>query len=309
MKKLSALVAAAVFCCGYVRAQNPLIHDQYTADPSARVFGDSIYVYPSHDIHWAPGVGRPNWFNMEDYHVFSSPDGVAWTDHGMVISQKTVPWVDSSSYSMWAPDCVFRNGKYYLYFPSRPKDTSAGKHFGIGVAIGDHPGGPFVPQAEPIRGVAGIDPNVFIDKNGQAYLYWAEGNLYAARLREDMLGLASEPVVLSQLPAKGLKEGPWVFERKGVYYLTYPHVAAKTERLEYAVGDNPLGPFQFKGVIMDESPTGCWTNHHSVVSFKGQWYLFYHHNDLSPDFDKNRSIRADSLFLRRMGVSERLCRR
>jgi len=296
MKKLFCFFAAAVFCCGNGRAQNPLIHDQYTADPSARVFGDSIYVYPSHDIHWGPGKGRPNWFNMEDYHVFSSPDGVAWTDHGMVISQKTAPWVDTSSYSMWAPDCVFRNGKYYLYFPSRPKDTSAGKHFAIGVAVGDHPGGPFIPQAEPIKGVAGIDPNVFIDKDGQAYLYWAEGNLYAAKLREDMLGLASEPVVLSQLPSKGLKEGPWVFERKGIYYLTYPHVAARTERLEYAVGDNPMGPFQFKGVIMDESPTGCWTNHHSVFSFKGQWYLFYHHNDLSPDFDKNRSIRADSLF-------------
>ncbi|HVZ26039.1 MAG TPA: family 43 glycosylhydrolase, partial [Sediminibacterium sp.] len=142
----------------------------------------------------------------------------------------------------------------------------------------------------------GIDPNVFIDRNGQAYLYWAEGNIYVAKLKENMLELASDPMVIPNLPEKGLKEGPFLFERNGMYYLTYPHVANKTERLEYAIADNPMGPFQVKGVIMDESPTGCWTNHQSIVQFLHQWYLFYHHNDLSPQFDKNRSIRADSLF-------------
>jgi hypothetical protein len=103
-------------------------------------------------------------------------------------------------------------------------------------------------------------------------------------------------LIIPNLPEKGLKEGPWVFERKGIYYLTFPHVENKTERLEYAVSDHPMGPFEMKGVIMDESPTGCWTNHHSIIEYNKQWYLFYHHNDLSPDFDKNRSVRADSLF-------------
>ena len=107
--------------------------------------------------------------------------------------------------------------------------------------------------------VRGIDPNVFIDKDGQAYLYWSAGNIYGAKLKENMLELASDPVTLGELPTKGLKEGPYVIERKGKYYLTYPHVENKIERLEYAIGDNPLGPFQFAGVIMDESPTGCWT--------------------------------------------------
>jgi hypothetical protein len=102
--------------------------------------------------------------------------------------------------------------------------------------------------------------------------------------------------VIGDLPKEGLKEGPFVFERKGRYYLTYPHVQNKIERLEYAMADNPMGPFKVTGVIMDESPTGCWTNHQSVIEFKNQWYLFYHHNDFSPKFDKNRSVRIDSLF-------------
>ena len=92
-----------------------------------------------------------------------------------------------------------------------------------------------------------------------------------------------------------------MFERMGRYYLTYPHVEHNTERLEYAMGNNPLGPFTVTGVIMDETPD-CWTNHHSIIEFKNQWYLFYHHNDLSPDFDKNRSVRIDSLFFNEDGT-------
>lgn len=275
-------------------AQNPLITDQFTADPTARVFGDKIYLYPSHDIVATKGHGRIGWFCMEDYHVFSSANLTDWTDHGMIVSQYKVNWVDSAGYSMWAPDCIERNGKYYFYFPAQVK-ASYGRGFGVGVAISDKPTGPFVPQAEPIKGVHGIDPNVFIDKDGQAYLYWAQGNIFAAKLNANMLELASDVKTLGELPDKGLKEGPFMFERKGIYYLTYPHVADKTERLEYATSNNPMGPFKFGGVIMEERPQ-CWTNHHSILQFKGQWYLFYHYNDLSPKFDKNRSVRADSLF-------------
>lgn len=277
-------------------AQNPIITDQYTADPTARVFDGQVWLYPSHDILATPGKGRVGWFCMQDYHVFSSSDLTHWTDHGVIVTQDKVPWVNPGSYSMWAPDCIYRKGKYYFYFPSTSADSGGGKGFAIGVAIADAPGGPYVVQPAPIRGVHGIDPNVFIDKDGQAYLYWAQGNLYVAKLKDNMMELASDPVVLQDLPVKGLKEGPFLFERSGIYYLTYPHVRNKTECLEYAIGDNPLGPFTVKGVIMDESPTGCWTNHQSIVQYKDQWYLFYHHNDLSPGFDKARSVRVDSLF-------------
>jgi len=243
---------------------------------------------------------------MEDYHVFSSENLTEWTDHGIIVSQNKVPWVDSTSYSMWAPDCIEKDGKYYFYFPARTKDTSFGRGFAIGVAIAEYPEGPFIPQPEPIRNVHGVDPNVFIDKDGQAYLYWSMGNIYGAKLKENMIELASEPQMIKGLPEKGLKEGPYLFRRNGIYYMTYPHVQTTIERLEYAMGTNPMGPFKYTGVIMDESPSGCWTNHHSIIEFKNQWYLFYHHNDLSPQFDKNRSVRIDSLFFQEDGTIQKV---
>ncbi len=292
---LALLIGSAYSSFG----QNPLIIDQYTADPTARAFGDKVFVFPSHDILASNGKGRTGWFCMEDYHTFSSDDLMTWTDHGVIVSQENVPWADPNAYSMWAPDCIEKGGKYYFYFPTKVQDTTYnGVGFTIGVAIAENPEGPYAPESKPILGVKGIDPNIFIDQDGQAYLYWSQGHIYGARLKSNMLELAEEPRILGELPSldKGLKEGPFVFERNGVYYMTYPHVANKTERLEYAIGDNPLGPFEFSGVIMDEWANGCWTNHHSIIQFKNQWYLFYHHNDLSPDFDKSRSIRADSIF-------------
>lgn len=297
MKSFLLSFALVFLLANTLVAQNPIIRTMYSADPTARVFGDKIYVYPSHDILATEGKGRVGWFCMEDYHVFSSANLTDWEDHGVVVTQNKVPWVRPDSYSMWAPDCIYRNGNYYFYFPTSPKDTlTFGRGFTIGVAIANKPEGPYTPQPTPIKGVHGIDPNVFIDKDGQAYLYWSAGNIYAAKLMENMTELASEVVTLKDLPTNGLKEGPFLFERNGTYYLTFPHVENKIERLEYATSDRPLGPFKMTGVIMDESPTGCWTNHHSVVQFKNQWYLFYHDRDYSPNFDKARSIRADSLF-------------
>jgi hypothetical protein len=296
---LAAIVSISSF------SQNPIVTNQFTADPSARVFEGRVYVYPSHDIPPDSGRGRPGWFRMEDYHVFSSSNLADWTDHGVIVSQGKVPWVNAKAYSMWAPDCIYRNGKYYFFFPSPAKDTTYGRGFCIGVAVSEKPYGPFTPQPEPIKGVHGIDPNPFIDNDGQAYLYWGARNIYAAKLKENMLELASEPEVMQGLPAKGLKEGPYLFERNGRYYLTYPHVEDTTERLEYAIGDHPLGPFKVTGVIMDATPD-CWTNQHSIIEFNNQWYLFYHHNDLSPHFDKNRSVRIDSLFFNEDGTIKKV---
>jgi hypothetical protein len=288
-------------------AQNPIVRNQFTADPSARVFGDRVYVYPSHDILAVEGKGRVGWFCMEDYHVFSSANLSDWTDHGMIVTQNKVPWVRPDSYSMWAPDCIERDGRYYFYFPTAARDTvTYGSGFTIGVAVADKPEGPFVPEATPIKGVRGIDPNVFIDKDGQAYLYWSAGNIYAAKLKSNMRELDSKVKTLGELPTKGLKEGPYMLERNGIYYLTYPHVENKIERLEYAIADNPLGPFKVTGVIMDESASGCWTNHHSIIQFRNQWYLFYHDRDYSPRFDKARSIRLDSLFFNNDGTIKKV---
>jgi len=288
-------------------ATNPLIMDQFTADPTARVFDGRIYVYPSHDIPEPPGYnGRPNWFVMEDYHVFSSDNLTDWKDHGVILSRTDVPWANHDVYAMWAPDAVFKDGKYWFYFPAMAAGLSNGGGMRIGVAVADTPVGPFKALPTPIEGVKGIDPGVLIDKDGAAYLYWGMNKLFGAKLKPNMTEIEGEPQSFDNLPKKGLQEGPFVFERAGTYYLTYPHVANKIERLEYATSSSPLGPFKWAGVILDESASGCWTVHHSMVEFKGQWYLFYHDRDLSPSFDKHRSIRADKLFFNADGTIQKV---
>ena len=285
---------AVMTCVMGLYAQNPVIQNQFTADPTARVFNGKIYMYPSHDIP-SPIESLKEWFCMGDYHVFSSDNLVDWTDHGVILDQNQVPWVKPNSYTMWAPDCVEKDGKYYFYFPAGPKGT---RGFSVGVAIAQHPEGPFMPMQNHIQGVMGIDPCVLIDDDGQSYLYWSGGGMFASKLQDNMLELASQPKRLEGMPTGGgLMEGPFAFKHNGKYYLTFPWVREKngTEALVYCMSDNPLGPFEYKGVIMEEHASGCWTNHHSIVEYKNQWYLFYHHNDFSPQFDKNRSARIDSL--------------
>ena len=283
-----------------VTGTNPVITGQFTADPTARVFEGKIYMYPSHDI---PSVITHHdgsaWFSMPDYHVFSSEDLTTWTDHGVILRQEDVPWGKPDAYAMWAPDCVFKDGKYYFYFPDAPAE---GKGFNIGVAVADKPYGPFVPEAAPIEGVFGIDPCVLTDDDGKSYIYWSGMGLSGCRLQDNMRELDGEPLRLDTPLPEGFKEGPFVFKRNGIYYLTYPWVRNNTETLAYAISDHPLGPFEYKGLIMRESPTGCWTNHHSLVEYNGEWYLFYHHNDYSPDFDKNRSARIDRVFFNEDGT-------
>jgi len=302
MKKFSILLFT-VMTAGSLQAQNPVIRDQFSADPTAKVFNGKVYIYPSHDIP-SPIERLKEWFCMADYHVFSSANLTDWTDHGVILTQNNVPWVQPDSYSMWAPDCVYKDGKYYFYFPSTPKGEGR-RGFNIGVATADAPEGPFTPAAEPIKNVAGIDPCVLIDTDGESYIYWSGMGISVARLKPNMMELASEPIQVQGLP-KGFKEGPYAFKRNDKYYLTFPWVQDKTETLAYAMSDTPTGPFTFKGEIMDESPVGCWTNHHSIIEYNGQWYLFYHHNDYSPDFDKNRSVRIDSLSFREDGTIKRV---
>ena len=286
-------------------AQNPIIKGQYTADPTARVFDGKVWLFASHDII-SPVEPERKWFCMEDYHVFSSEDLVHWTDHGVILDQKDVPWGNPQGYSMWAPDCVERDGKYYFYFPN---GTQAGRGFGVGVAVADRPEGPYIPEPEPIKGINGIDPCVLQASDGNAYIFWGNGR--CAKLKPNMKELADDnpkTVVkwgnrememvgvncLEGLPSRQA-EGPFAFEANGWFYLTYPYVRENTEVLAYAMSKNPMGPYEYKGIIMERSVNECWTNHHSFVQYKGQWYLFYHHNDYSPNFDKNRSVRVDKV--------------
>ena len=308
-----SFTAAALVLAMSAAAQNPIIRHLYTADPTARVFNNKVYVYPSHDI-LPPEGQRQDWFCMADYHVFSSENLVDWTDHGVIVSQENVPWGNPTGYSMWAPDCVYKNGKYYFYFPNAPK---SGRGFAIGVAVADRPEGPFKLEQEPIKGVTGIDPCVLVDNDGKAYIYWSGMGIRGAQLKDNMLELAGELQEV-QMPRRegmpemppmkvggqqmeglpdGFKEGPFAFRRGDWYYLTFPWVRGETgegknptETLAYSMSKSPLGPWDFKGIIMAEHDNNCWTNHHSLVEYKGQWYLFYHRNYLSPNDDKRRSV-------------------
>ena len=303
MKRFILPIAALLLSCGLF-AQNPVIKGLYSADPTARVFNGKVYLFPSHDII-SPVEPERKWFCMEDYHVFSSEDLVNWTDHGVILDQKNVPWGNPEGYSMWAPDCVEKDGKYYFYFPN----ASKGRGFAVGVAVADRPEGPYIPEPEPIKGINGIDPCVLQASDGNAYIFWGNGR--CAKLKPNMKELADDNPkttmkwgnrememigvnCLEGLPSRQA-EGPFAFEKDGNFYLTYPYVKENTEVLAYAMSKNPMGPYEYKGIIMERSQNECWTNHHSIVNYKGQWYLFYHHNDYSPNFDKNRSVRIDKI--------------
>ena len=311
MKKTLTILTLAVPLI--TAAQNPVIRDQFTADPTARVFNGKVYLYPSHDI-LPPAGQRQDWFCMEDYHVFSSENLTDWTDHGVIVTQNKVPWVRKDSYSMWAPDCVERNGKYYFYFPSAPAAGRGG--FAVGVAVADSPEGPFIPEPEPIKGINGIDPCVLQASDGNAYIFWGNGR--CAKLKPNMKELADDNPketvkwgnrememvgvsCLKDLPSRQA-EGPFAFEANGWYYLTYPYVRENTEVLGYAMSKNPMGPYEYKGLIMAEHANGCWTNHHSIVNYKGQWYLFYHQNFFSPSDDKRRSVQIEKLYFNADGT-------
>lgn len=258
----SILLITGTIC----NAQNPFIRTMYTADPSARVFNDTLYVYPSHDEDTA------TWFNMKDWHVFSTSDMKNWTDHGVAFSLKDIKWAKKMA---WAPDCIKRNGKYYFYYPV---DQSK-----IGVAVGDKPYGYFKDPLDSAlihiksKGVVCnrdfIDPAVFIDDDGQAYLYMGQLVVNAIKLNSDMISYDGNVYLLKG--TDDFFEAIWMHKYKGRYYLSY---VGKSGEIKYCIANNPLGPFEYKGVILPRMNSG--TNHHSIVEYKGQWYIFYHNSDL-----------------------------
>jgi len=246
-------------------AQNPFITHLYTADPSARVFNDTLFVYPSHDRDDAA------WFDMVDWHVFSTTDMKNWTDHGVIFSLADTRWARKYA---WAPDCVAKDGKYYFYYPT--------DQFHIGVAVGDRPYGPFKdPIGKPLlskdsKGVVCnrdfIDPAVLIDDDGSAYLFVGQNTVNVIKLNDDMVSYDGQVHIL-----KGTDhffEASWIHQYNGRYYLSY----SGNEQILYCTADSVYGPYEYKGVILDK--VNSITNHHSIVQYKGRWYLFYHNSDL-----------------------------
>ncbi len=308
MKKPANLILLLILT-NHLSSQNPIVTHMYTADPSAHVFNGRVYVYPSHD--------RDNsvTFDMMDYHVFSSANMIDWTDHGMVLSLEDVSW---ASRNAWAPDCGYYKGKYYFYFPT---DQSY-----IGVAVSDNPAGPFrdalgkplVTKNSP--GVVNkrdfIDPSVFIDDDGTPYLFFGQLDVNVVQLNPDMISYDGPVHIIEG--AKDFFEAVWVHKYKGKYYLSYSTWGEKGvtgPQIVYAVSENVLGPYEYQGVILDEVSSG--TNHHSIVQFRDQWYLFYHTSDLFAErTDSNsaeykykpyrRSICVDRLFYNEDGTIQKV---
>lgn len=305
----------------------PLVKDQFFADPSAHVFEGKLYVYPSHDVDAGiPDDDLGNQYAMHDYQVLSMDSvGGPVTVHPVAIDVKDIPWASKQT---WAPDAAFKNGTYYLYMPARDKQGV----FRIGVATSKSPVGPFKAEPQPIRESFSIDPAVFTDDDGQSYMYfggiwggqlqrWTSGKFDAnagdtdlkqddrpaiapkmARMAADMKQFDGSPrdVVITDEKGKPILggdherrffEAAWVFKRAGKYYFTYS--TGDTHFLNYAIGNTPMGPFRYTGHIL--SPVQGWTTHHSIVEFKGKWWLFYHDTQLS---NKNhlRSAKVTELF-------------
>lgn len=285
----------------YAEAQNvgnPVITQKYTADPSAHVFNDTLFVYTSHDPDTA------TWFDMYDWQLFSTTDMKNWTAHGAIFSLEDLSWADEYA---WAPDCAEYNGSYYFYYPTDWRH--------IGVAVGNTPRGPFNdPLQKPLiheetPGVLDykelIDPAVFIDTDNTPYLYFGQNNVYMVRLNKDMISYNDTATII-----KGTDhffEAVWVHKYNGTYYISY---SGKGQIL-YGMSDSPYGPFEYKGVVLDKVNSG--TNHHSIVKYKRQWYIFYHTSDLyfdnNPDAPENsyprrfrRSVCVDSLFYNQDGT-------
>ncbi|MCC6280700.1 MAG: glycoside hydrolase family 43 protein [Saprospiraceae bacterium] len=288
----------------------PLLSHIFTADPSAHVFKGRIFIYPSHDIEsGAKEDDEGGHFDMKDYHILSMKKiGGKVKDHGVALDIKNVPWAGRQ---MWAPDAAYKDGTYYLYFPVKDKKDI----FRIGVATSKKPEGPFQAEPEPIKGSYSIDPCVFNDTDGNYYMYFGgiwggqlqrwPNNTYdagaklknpgevahlprVAKLNPDMKSFAEPVREVKILDEKGnlflesnndkrFFEAAWMHRYNGKYYFSYS--TGDTHNLCYAIGDNPYGPFTYKGIVL--KPVQGWTNHHSIVEVKGKWYLFYHDVQLS----------------------------
>lgn len=281
-------------------AQNPVIQTCYTTDPAPMVHDGTFYIYTGHDEDGA------DFFWMQEWRVYSTTDMVNWTDHGSPLAIEDFEWADDRA---WAPQCIERDGKFYFYVPLHSKLSNT---MAIGVAVGDTPIGPFKDAiGRPL--VDGswdyIDPTVFIDDDGQAYLYWGNPEIYYVKLNKDMVSFDGEVKKIEQTvegfgapgPKERVKdakykdnytEGPWFYKRGGKYYLVYA-AGGVPEHIAYSMSNAPTGPWKYMGEIMPLCDTGSFTNHAGVADYKGRSYFFYHTGKLPGGGGFGRSIAVE----------------
>lgn len=290
-----------------ITAQNPIIKDMFTADPAPLVHKNTVYLYAGHD---AATLEDTN-YKMPDWYVFSSKDMVNWTNHGPKLSPSTFSWATGEAY---AAHTIERDGKFYWFVSTfHKKDANSNGGAAIGVAVSDSPVGPFkdaIGKALIVNEMTtdkkhawdDIDPAVFIDDDGQAYLFWGNGSCKWVKLKKNMIELDGE---IHTLDVKNFIEGPWIYKRKDLYYLVYAGRGTKAEMIEYATSKNIQGPWEYKGIIA-ENASKSFTIHPGIIDFKGKTYFFYHNGELPEGGNYRRAICIDYLNFNEDGTMQKV---
>lgn len=296
----SVLLALGLGCAA-LRAANPIITEVHTADPAAMVHDGTVYLYTGHDE--APE--KKDGYVMKNWLCFSSTDMVQWTPRGSPMAVSDFKWAKSDA---WAGQVIEREGKFYWYVPMSHATIPG---FAIGVGVADSPTGPF----KDARGSAlitndmttdtpiswdDLDPTVFIDDDGQAYLYWGNTKCRYVKLKPNMTEVDG-PIHAVELP--GFTEAPWLHKHGGLYYLSYAY--GFPEKTAYATSEHATGPWTFRG-ILNELAGNCNTNHQAIVDYKGRSYFIYHNGGTPTGGSFRRSVCIDSLYYNPDGTIKRI---
>ena len=267
---------------------NPIIRHMHTADPAALVKGDTLWLFAGHDLN-----GNQSGYVMKDWQLFSTTDMKHWTQHPSPLKIDEFKWAESKQ--AYAGHAVERNGKYYWYVSTN--------WCGIGVAVSDKITGPYKDAlGKPLltnkdcfdsrHSWACIDPAVFIDDDGQAYLTWGNRECYIVKLKDNMIETEGEVKRIHINESHPFTEAPWIHKYNGKYYLTYAN--EWPEKIAYAVADHIEGPYETKGII-SEIAGNSNTTHPAIVNFKGQWIFISHNGGLPTGTSYSRSIVAEPM--------------
>ncbi|MCH7398273.1 glycoside hydrolase family 43 protein [Belliella sp. DSM 107340] len=284
------------------RIGNPIITHKYTADPAALVHNDTVYLYVGHDE--APA--RKEFYEMHEWLIFSSSDMVNWEERAALNVVETFDWASGDA---WAAHTIEKDGKFYWFVTVTHKEIH-GK--AIGIAVSDSPIGPW----KDARGSAlitndmttdteiswdDIDPAVFIDDDGEAYVFWGNTIAYWAKLKPNMIELDGS---INQIPLPNFTEAPWVHKKGDWYYLSYAYQFP--EKTAYAMSKNITGPWEYKG-ILNEVAGNSNTNHQAIIEFKGKDYFIYHNGSIPTDGSSyRRSVCIDYLYYNPDGTLKRV---
>lgn len=294
LSAVMAFTAASFVPVKKASADNPIVQHIFAPDPAPMVYDDTVYLYTTHDEDETVG----GFYTMLNWHCFSSKDMVNWTAHGQIWSLDDISWANDRA---WASQCIEKDGKFYLYVPVKAEKSG----ICIGVGVSDTPYGPF---EDAIGGPLidegdwnDIDPTVYIDDDGQAYLYFGNPELRYVKLNDDMISYDKSVGVVKQKmtpesfgPGSGERscsyaEGPWFYKRNNLYYMVYPAFGQSGgENISYSTSTSPTGPWTFGGVVL--APNNCYTIHPGVIDYMGHSYMFYHGNPLDKSSSFHRSV-------------------